>query len=315
MGTRGYVLGILCLLSMIMERGNSTSVLRRSRRSTYQNMECAAEIRKNGMSLLNAGINKIDSSIKITGRFYYALEDIYKYNNRLRIFNVTKQGLEHISTSKYAVPHFDNVSLPFEAKYVYLYTTKSVYSLLNRSLREHDCTHKVLSDEEKAIAPFSAGLMAVLMYWPALEKDSGLTYRKIILDETYINSYKNGITFVWNQFVSTTRRRSRAFDGNIEFITNNENNGDSIFSPRRVQKYAWDQSLDEVIYCPGAEFMVTGKSFDKSKNITIIQLKYLPFSSSPKKGTTSADPSTGIRHCAGTAVHVLFPFIVVLFRK
>lgn len=110
--------------------------------------------------------------------------------------------------------------------------------------------HKKCYRTKRDIAPFSAVLIAVLMYWPILTKEKGLTYRRIKLDENDIDSYKNGITFVWNHFVSTTRQRSRTFPGNVEFITNNGNNGESILNSRRVRPYVWKHWLDEVIYWP-----------------------------------------------------------------
>ncbi|VDI83554.1 Hypothetical predicted protein [Mytilus galloprovincialis] len=182
---------IFVLLVSIVEqlRGNELNnlttlkELSRQKRSSYQKLGCADKINSKGMSLINKGIQMIDPTIIIPGRFYEALEDLYN-SPRKRTMDVTIKELTKYSTV--AVNFFKEKSV-FEAKYIYLYTTKILYKDLNTRLRNHDCTYKSLDDIDRHLAPFAAVLWSTLYYWPALKKETGPTYRGVDMQASDIN--------------------------------------------------------------------------------------------------------------------------------
>lgn len=225
------------------------------------------------MDLLNEGIRAIDSSIQISGRFFEALKDLYKHD-RNKIYDVTKAGLYRFK--KDAHDHFVRRAKDrLEAGYIYLYSTKYVYQEMNECLRNHACTSKVLSNDEKNFAPFAAMLMAVLMYWSELRQETGDVYRGVSMTEQDIRMYQVGVQFTWNQFTSTTRNRNRPFSGSVKFIVHNGNNRNSILGPKQIRYYAWDYSLDEVLYCPGTAYKVV-KVHPPMNQVTTIELDFIP---------------------------------------
>ncbi|CAC5412460.1 unnamed protein product [Mytilus coruscus] len=158
-----------------MSLSTSFKALSRQKRSTYQKIGCADKINSKGMSLINKGIQMIDPTIIIPGRFYEALEDLYN-SPRKKVMDVTITELKRYSTTAL---NFFNEKSAFEAKYIYLYTTYVLYNDLNTRLRNHDCTYKSLDNTDIKLAPFAAVLWSVLYYWPALQKERGLTYRGV----------------------------------------------------------------------------------------------------------------------------------------
>lgn len=264
---------IFVLLVSIVEqlRGNelniSTSLkeLSRQKRSSYQKLGCADKINSKGMSLINKGIQMIDPTIIIPGRFYEALEDLYN-SPRKHTMDVTIKELTKYNTD--AVKFFNEKNV-FEAKYIYLYTTNILYKDLNTRLRNHDCTYKSLDDIDRQLAPFAAVLWSTLYYWPALKKETGQTYRGIDMQASDINKYNQGFKFVWNQFVSSSR--SRPFSKNVIFIINNYRA--STLNPRRIKKYSWKPAIDEALYCPGVQFRVLKKTYNTINNVYEIFLE------------------------------------------
>lgn len=264
---------IFVLLVSIVEqlRGNELNIsttlkeLSRLKRSSYQKLGCADKINSKGMSLINKGIQMIDPTIIIPGRFYEALEDLYN-SPRKHTMDVTIKELTKYNTD--AVKFFNEKSV-FEAKYIYLYTTNILYKDLNTRLRNHDCTYKSLDDIDRHLAPFAAVLWSTLYYWPALKKETGPTYRGVDMQASDINKYNKGFKFVWNQFVSSSR--SRPFSKNVIFVINN--NRASTLNPRRIKKYSWKSAIDEALYCPGVQFLVLKKTYSTTKNVYEIFLE------------------------------------------
>jgi hypothetical protein len=227
---------------------------------TYQVGDCALQIQRDGMSLLNEGIRLIDPSIEISGRFHEALKDLYTKVNKGHIVSITEKYLRNVSKTDrkgrtyYAIDAFNQKTL-FEEKYIYLYTTLAIYKKLNRILREHDCTTKSLSVEDIYYAPYSAILMSVMMYWSELTGYRGVTYRGVNLLEADINKYFVNKTFVWTQFTSSSTEQSMAFDRNVTFIIYNDQ-ASPYMTPKPVDRFACKKDLMEAIYCPGTEFRV-----------------------------------------------------------
>lgn len=86
-------------------------------------------------------------------------------------------------------------------------------------------------------------------------------------EKSDIDKYKKGYSFVWNQFVSTAQ--NYPFNKNVIFNINN--NKGSTLSPSLVKQYAWVHNIDEVVYCPGAQFPVVNNRYDKYKKKDVIE--------------------------------------------
>lgn len=157
---------IFVLLASIVEQlyGNELNIstiskeLSKQKRSSYQKQGCADKINSKGMSLINKGIQMIDPTIIIPGRFYEALEDLYN-SPRKHTMDVT---IKELTKYNIVAVNFFNEKSEFEAKYIYLYTTYILYNDLNTRLRNHDCTYKSLDDRDRHLAPFAAVLWSTL---------------------------------------------------------------------------------------------------------------------------------------------------------
>ncbi|XP_061169118.1 uncharacterized protein LOC133178399 [Saccostrea echinata] len=248
-----------------MRREKTINLLRREGKETprtFEDPSCFPTLNSDGISMLNYGINLINSSIKISGRFFAALQDLYHTDNNT-IKTVIYDNLESYST--YSARKFkENMDSDLEATAISFYTYL-IYSRINSFLREHKCGKMNLTDDAKNLGPYSAYLMAVLMFSPLLSKETNTTYREVSFDEEMIDQYEIGTTFLWSSFSSSSMFNMNFF-GNVEFVFNNSRS--SLWSPRRIEQYSFYPEEEEALYPPAAMFKITEKTV-KGKDVYI----------------------------------------------
>lgn len=231
---------------------------------TFEDPECLTQLKKDGISLVNYGITRINSSIDLNGRFYEALEDLY-YSDESVIKNIVLENLEKFNS-------LDSKSFKLglktnlEKATIYPYTG-FLYQPINKSLRSHICGKKELTEREKNLGPYTAYLMAVVMYSKNLTVETNQTCRVIRLTSATIDQYEVGTKFIWTSFTSTSSSEG-LFRGNTKFIFNNSRT--LITSPRRVAEYSNYPYEEEALYPPTAMFKVTAKEFGNEQTYVYV---------------------------------------------
>ncbi|XP_062611483.1 uncharacterized protein LOC134273306 isoform X2 [Saccostrea cucullata] len=221
---------------------------------TFEDPACFSTLSSDGIAMVNYGINLINSSIKVSGRFFEALQDLYHTDNNT-IKTVIYDNLRQYN--KYSAEKFKgNKDSDLEASAISFYTYM-IYSTINSYLREHKCGKMNLTEDVKNLSPYSAYLMAVLMYSPSLTKETNTTYREVRFDEDIIDQYEIGTTFLWTSFTSSSMFDLNFFK-NVEFVFNNSRS--SLWSPRRIEQYSFYPEEQEALYPPMAMFKITDKT-------------------------------------------------------
>lgn len=220
---------------------------------TFEDPECLTQLKKDGISLVNYGITQINSSIDLTGRFYEALEDLY-YSDKSIIKNIVLENLEKHDSSD-SKSFKVGLKTNLEKAIVYPYT-KLLYEPVNICLRSHICGKKELTEREKYLGPYTAYLMAALMYSKNLTVETNQTYRLVRFNSAIRDQYEVGTKFIWTSFTSSSSSKE-IFWGDTRFIFNNSRT--LITSPRRVAPYAYFPFEEEALYPPTAMFKVTAK--------------------------------------------------------
>lgn len=239
-------------------RPRAVQLLRRENEQkprTFEDPECLTQLKKDGISLVNYGITQINSSIDLNGRFYEALEDLY-YSDESIIKNIVLENLEKFNSLD-SKTFKSGLKTNLEKAAIYSYTA-FVYRPINKSLRSHICGKKELTEREKYLGPYTAYLMAVVMYYKNLTVETNQTYRVIRMTSATIDQYEVGTKFLWTSFTSSSSSDG-LFRGNTKFIFNNSRT--LITSPRRVAEYSKYPYEEEALYPPTAMFKVTAKEF------------------------------------------------------
>ncbi|XP_062611481.1 uncharacterized protein LOC134273305 [Saccostrea cucullata] len=241
------------------------NLIRRERKETARTFEdpaCFSTLRSDGIAMVNYGINLINSSIKVSGRFFEALQDLYLTDD-YEIKTVIYNNLINFDWYS-AIKLRENMDLDLEASVISMFTNMPFYKV-NSNLRKHKCGKINLTEEAKNLGPFSAYLMAVLMYSPALTKETNPTYREVKFDEDILDQYEIGTTFIWTSFTPSSMY-DRKFNGNVEFVFNNSRS--SLWSPRRIEEIAFNAEEEEALYPPVAMFKITEKTV-KGKSVYV----------------------------------------------
>ncbi|XP_048761866.1 uncharacterized protein LOC125670627 [Ostrea edulis] len=220
---------------------------------TFEDSDCLSTLKSDGIALVNHGITLLNSSIKTTGRFFEALEDLYSTDINTVLTTVSDTLKKADKQAAVDFKKFMDVDLDKSAIYVY---TDWIYDDVNYSLRSHKCGKKKLTEKDKNLAPYTAYLMAVMLYSPNLRKESNFTYREVSFKQEFVDQYKVGTTFLWSSFTSSSMY-DLDFTGNVEFVFNNSR--ESIWSPRRIEEYSRYPEEEEALYPPAAIFSVTEK--------------------------------------------------------
>ena len=157
----------------------------RQKRDAVETSSCKNEIQKNGMSLLNDGIDTLTKGTANTkGDFFGSLKSVYDIirADRYAARKIIGEGLQQ-SFSKSNVSLYDltkDINM-LESAIVYMYTDIHIYVYLNAALREHNCTKKTLLSKDYNIAAYATALLATLLYWQNLPEYSGTTFRVLAI--------------------------------------------------------------------------------------------------------------------------------------
>ncbi|VDI13613.1 Hypothetical predicted protein [Mytilus galloprovincialis] len=267
--------------------------IHRYKRSGVESQDCAASIRDNGLSLINFGIKKLAPGITINGRFYEAVEDMYKILEKNEKIMKDKVG-------KYLVPKFPLIKSTlfsvknFQKSFIFTYSSEYGYRDLNKALRDHNCANKVLTDSDKALAPYAAALMAILMHWDELPSTTGTAYRGSTITDNDLNTYRSSCSqshsIVWLNFASTSTKNQQAFPGNVQFNINNINSEHSKWKPKLIcncSKFAYEC---EALYPPGSVFNVDEVTGNSQKYAIDLTLRDNEPTAQPGRKRRSASP-------------------------
>ncbi|VDI32114.1 Hypothetical predicted protein [Mytilus galloprovincialis] len=282
----------------------------RYKRNTFELEECGAKIAKHGIDLINFGIKTIyndvqSSTVEIRNNFYDALHNLYQLSG-------TQPGVrQFVTTELYKFKNrihnkeFKDYS-SFNEAVIHFYTTYYAYREINTCLREHQCITKSLTQNEEYLAPYSAVLMSVLLYWPVLKVETGTTYRGIHLEPQQIDEFIEGLKFTWPSFISSSRNEAGASFKNFPCIFVFDNSEVSLWSPKRIAKYAYDPNQDEALYPPGVQFQVIRKQ-ENADGKTRIYLKLITSTSSTSLSFNNSNAKTNI-------LMMYFIYITCIFK-
>ena len=154
------------------------------------------------------------------------------------------------------------------------------YSSLNTSLRTHGHGSNVsfVSGEDLAFAAYGILLNSVLMYWTNIIPTNEPTFRAMDLPPDAISAYKEGETFTWLCFTSTSLNEivAKQFSGSCMF--NCDNTQGTKYAAKGIRAHSDIKDEEEFLYPSGARFHIT--RIEKSRGITTFRIrleKYLVF--------------------------------------
>lgn len=234
--------------------------IHRFKRSGVENQDCAIRIRDHGLSLINFGIKTLAPKININGRFYDAVEDLYKILEKNKTSMKDKVGRSLVPSYRKINSTLFSIS-NFQKSFIYTYSSEYGYKDLNKALRDHNCEKKQLTANDQALAPYAAALMAILMHWNALPTTTGTAYRGSTITNndlsTYSSSNSQSRSIVWLNFASTSTQYQQAFSGgNVQFNINNIYSKHSKWQPKLICNCSKFKHECEALYPPGSVFNV-----------------------------------------------------------
>ena len=290
---------------------------RRQKRAYVEDLKCKQDILKNGMSLINYGIEKITSrAANLQGGFFESLRLVF--NEIQRNKSATKSIIEEGLIKSFPEAHESLVekinvskSLEFESSLIWLYTkvtnSSTLYYKVNRALSGHECTSKKLEIEDQHQAAYTTALLATLLYWEDVKEYSGVTYRMFNVNSSAVNvheQYRKGSIVVFPALTSSSKDRNIAFDfaeppplKNILLVMDNLQ--PSSLRPRDIMEISYNRTQKECLYPSLAEFKVMLNPVEKNemihaKNISYYEIKlqlvgddYISDKTSPVQGSVN----------------------------
>ena len=153
----------------------------------------------------------------------------------------------------------------FYEAFIRVYTDENTwfYDIMNTALRKQKTTNYRPSGNDLAIGPFITAFQMIILFWDKLPRESGVTYRQVLLSEADLKKYQAGVEFSWHTFVSSAKKYENAMnfptveasgDYNVMFII--DNSRDSFWRPRDVNEYSTNKETER-LYPIGARFKVT----------------------------------------------------------
>ena len=146
------------------------------------------------------------------------------------------------------------------------------YSALNTSLRTHGhgSNPSFVSGEDLAFAAYGILLNSILMYWTNIIPTNEPTFRAMNLPPEAISAYKEGETFTWLCFTSSSRNESVAkCFGTCMFICDNTQG--TKYAAKGIKDDSAFEGEEEFLYPSGARFRIT--SIDKSNGFTTFRIR------------------------------------------
>lgn len=251
----------------------------RSKRAVVETSKCKTEIEKNGLDLINYGIEALTvGENKPKGFFVDSLKFVFTILQQKQ--NETKWRIADALKQKYSQGYQSLIGKAkdlskLESTLIYMYTDDDIYGDLNFALSQHKCTKKTLDQKDKALAPYAAALLAILLYWEGVPGYEGVTYRMIGNVRGEIKSalklYGKGNSVVFPAFTSSTNLIEAAFnfiddssDKNILLII--DNSTPSLWRPKDIQSYSKYPDEREFLYPSVAKFRVLDKPVKKARD-------------------------------------------------
>ncbi|XP_053391686.1 uncharacterized protein LOC128554428 [Mercenaria mercenaria] len=141
-----------------------------------------------------------------------------------------------------------------------------MYTFLNLAFRRQRDKNYRPTGDDLSLGPYAVMYQMLLLYWPDLPRESGETYRKMLLVKSDVDQYAVGKRFVWQSIVSSSTLLDCAIpfptcgpEGEQSVIFTIDNRANSLWQPRNIEKYA-RYVEHERTYPAGAKFTVTRKT-------------------------------------------------------
>lgn len=138
----------------------------------------------------------------------------------------------------------------------------NLYTHLNMAFRGQRSDHYTPTGNDLALGPYAVIYQMLLLFWEDLPRETGTTYRKMLLSKADADKYQRGIIFVWQSIVSSSTELCCAVPfptcgpvGDQSAIFTIDNSAKSEWQPRNIEKYA-RYVEHERTYPAGAKFFV-----------------------------------------------------------
>lgn len=172
------------------------------------------------------------------------------------------ENYTRIKDSKNCQQFFEAIINTYTAEENYMYT------YLNLAFRrQRDAAYRPTGDD-LSLGPYAVMYQMLLLFWPELNRETGTTYRKMLLTKADADQYCIGKRFVWQSIVSstTTLRYAIPFltcgpEGEQSVIFTIDNRTNCLWQPRNIEKYATYMEHERT-YPAGAKFMITGRTMN-----------------------------------------------------
>ena len=262
----------------------------RQKRDDVEDLKCKQDILKNGMSLINYGIEKITSrTAYLQGGFFESLRLVFNemQRNKSAVEMIIKAGLQQSFLDAYnSLDEEIKKTKSLESALICLYTkdttSSALYNSVNEALRGHKCTSKTLTKEDQDQAAYTTALLATLLYWQDVKEYSDVTYRMFSVDPRIVNvyeQYSKGSSVVYPALTSSSSDRSIPFNFAKDLPKENillviDNSQPSSLRPRDISGISVYSSEKECLYPSLAEFKVMSDPAKKYETINAKTISY-----------------------------------------
>lgn len=190
------------------------------------------------------------------------------------VYVICEENSRRIKQSSDVHEFFVNIIDTYTEEQNYMYT------YLNVAFRRQREKNYRPTGNDLSLGPYAVMYQMLLIYWEELPRESGETYRKMVLVQSDADQYVVGKRFMWQSIVSSSTYLENAIPfptcgpgGEQSVIFTIDNKATCLWQPRNIEKYA-RYVEHERTYPAGAKFIVTGKS--KKSSDWHISLKLLP---------------------------------------
>ena len=276
----------LLLVAIVPALTSNDSLSRRQKRAVVEDLKCKQNILRNGMSLINYGVEKITNrKANLQGGFFESLRLVFNemQRNKSAVEMIIGEGLgDRFDNAYTSLDKEIKASQNLESALIWLYTkdnTKgALYKSVNKALSGHNCTSRTLSTEDKYQAAYTTALLATLLYWQDVKEYSGVTYR-MIGGVNALEKYQKGSSVVFPALTSSSSDRKITFDFATPFPNENillvmDNSQPSSLRPRDIMGLSLYPSEKECLYPSLAEFKVMANPVKKTEIIHTKKISY-----------------------------------------
>ena len=175
------------------------------------------------------------------------------------VYPVSTKNSKHVKKSR-------NVH-DFCKRIIRTYTEEEnrMYTYLSMAFRRQKQYDYAPTGDDLGLGPYAVVYQMLLLFWEEIPKESGTTYRRMLLTEADSDKYQVHTKFVWQSIVSSSTRLENALtfptcgnSGDVAVIFTIDNRTSSPWQPRNIERYACYLE-NERTYPAGARFLVTGR--------------------------------------------------------